>query len=409
MTTLKYFFLIALLSVTSYSHASEFINTGEPVPEIPTDLEWFAGAKKSLADFKGKKAVLFYFMRPGCGSCDKFAPHLYRLVMKNKDNLEVIGISDYPSEKIKLYLEKRLGDYPIIRDQKREYINRFIGKIDKYPYIALIGRDGNLKWYGRGKFHQHVTQEIKRVLEEKPATPTLNAATKHALVIGVNKGCDMEEPLSSPNNDAIALESTLNKIGYKEVITLTDKTDSTTTNHESIIKSINSLIKNTEDKGAVLLYFSGDAIPEKTASGNIDLQLLLSDKKIKLSELAKLFTDSKKQIKPVFIIDANHQDSKQKKWEDIAKKVGKEIPQATIILSAARWDRSLLTTDKTRTNFNVFLCENLAKADKKSSSPLIIWRNIRDKMSDLSRKSGILQSPFICNPLNISLANKKDD
>ena len=170
--SLRWLLAFALCCLTAA--AAELLQPGDAVPEFPADAEWHAGGAQKIGDFGGKKALVLYFAKPGCPSCDDFAPHLYRLLLKNADALRVVMVAPgmYPSVDVANYAANRkLGDYPVMRDAGMQWAPRFIGKVDKFPYVAIVAADGKLAWYGRAKFHEQITAEVDRALGQAPQAP----------------------------------------------------------------------------------------------------------------------------------------------------------------------------------------------------------------------------------------------
>ena len=394
--------VVSLLVLSSEISAGE-LQIGDTVPDLPQQNMWFGGEKVSLFANAGKKATLLYFMKPGCGSCDKFAPHLYRLQLQNKDELSVVGITEYSADKINEYLLKRIGDYPIVQDYDRSLIKQYIGNITKYPYVAVIDKDGRLAWYGRGKFHSQVTDEVDRVLGKTEDPVCINPdGKKYALVAGVDFSELVGNRLSSPENNARIVAEEFEAAGYAG----TELLVGVEANDESLLTGMKQLAAEVGENDSAVFYFSGDAKPVPQADGSIDLKLYLSGKSISLQELVSSFTESGDGKNLLVMIDGNTEKSSLKIWEDIAADVGKGIPGVTIILSAARWDRSMLVAEGNVTNFAAMLVEEMAGADP-DMTPYQLWRHLRDRMSAWSRPKGILQSPFIVNPLPFAIGGDK--
>src|ERR1051326_6393697 len=77
---------------------------GSPAPSF--DLPDLAGARKSLADFRGKKHLVIFF-NPRCGFCTRMAPDLAALPVDGKDGAPVplVITTGYADENRKLFAE----------------------------------------------------------------------------------------------------------------------------------------------------------------------------------------------------------------------------------------------------------------------------------------------------------------
>lgn len=392
------FVFLLLFSFTGLVSASE-LNLGDTASDFPENMKWFGGDKVSLKDNIGKKVTLLYFMKPGCGSCDKFAPHLYRLLLKHKDELSVVGVTEFSDDKINEYMMKRVGDYPIFQDKDRTFMSQYIGVINKYPYVAIIDKEGKLSWFGRGKFHSHVTDEVERALNKSTDTAPINPdGSKRALVVGVDYSDLSLNKLSAPESNAELIAKSFTDAGYLESMLL--RGNETTV--DKLTADIQKLAADSTAEDSAVFFFSGDAKPLKQSDGSIDLKLYLPDSSISLKNLVGSFTGSSECKNLLVIIDANNENSTLEIWEDIAADVGNAIPEATIIFSAARWDRSMLDKSGTKTIFSEMLAQSIEDSTP-SFTPYKLWKNIRDDMSAWSRPSGILQSPFIANPKDFSI------
>ena len=398
-------FLLLQFCILHIAFAEERLNIGEQALDFPLGKNWFAGGPLSIADNNDKKVTMIYFMKPGCGSCDKFAPHLYRLILKNKNNLEVVGVTEYPSDTIHEYLAKRFGDYPIMQDLERSFMDKYIGKINKYPYIAIINKKGELSWFGRGKFHAQVTQELNRVLgKEQVKKKNLSRPEElNSLVIGLDKSDLFSTALTTSENNAQLVTEALTHSGYDNVETLTGD-DVTFTEIE---KSVQNLAVETAVADTAVFYFSGEAKPKQTIDG-IDLELYLKDKQISLRKIVNDFKNKSECKNLLIVIDANNEKSNFKIWEDIAGDMESTYSGVTVMLAAARWDRSLIGKDGKTTVFTEEF-SRLLQAGKENDTlltPFALWKDLRDSMSAISRETGILQSPFIINEKDFIITGK---
>ncbi len=392
-------FVLVVVFVTATSSSASDLNIGDKAVDFPEGKEWFGGERVSIEDNIGKKVTLIYFMKPGCGSCDKFAPHLYRLMLKNKDTLSVVGVTEFPTDKIEEYLQNKMGDYPIMQDLDRSFMNKYIGVINKYPYVAIIGKDGKLAWYGRGKFHSHVTEELDRALgETEVAAPVVSKGDKYAIAVGVDHTELLANSLVSPENNVELVADSFKDAGYKGVGILLGSEAT----KESFKKSIADIATQAGKDDTVVIYFSGEANPTTPGDGSVQLNIYLADSALPVGELVKDFKEQSECENLFVVIDANTENSSLKIWEDIAADVGKGVDGATVMLSAARWDRSMLNDSKDHTIFSEMFADNITESDG-ALTPSILWRDIRESMSEWSRPKGILQSPFIVNSKEFSI------
>ncbi len=392
--------LLLLVMPVIAVHAGE-LSVGEKAVDFPESGNWFGGAATSVADNLGKKVTLLYFMKPGCGSCDKFAPHLYRLLLQNKDDLSVIGVTEYTSDKIEEYLQKRVGDYPIFQDMIRSFMNQYIGTINKYPYVAVIDKEGVLTWFGRGKFHSQVTEEVERALGKIEPQKCLNpAGKKNALVVGVDYSTMVLQKLPAAQKSAQVVSEAFKEAKYSSVTELLGSDAS----KEAVLDGMEKLAGLSGLEDTAVVYLSGDAKPQKLSDGSIDLELYLPASGLSLKELVAAFTAKSECKNLMLVIDANNEKSSLKIWEDIAADVGSAVPEATVILSAARWDRSMNAAGGDVTNFAEYFALEI-KDSTPEFTPYELWRDIRDRMSVWSRPHGILQSPFIANAKPFSIGN----
>lgn len=408
-----------LLLLCGWLHAEELLQVGDKVPEFPATAEWHFGGEQKLHDFAGKKALALYFASPGCPSCDEFAPHIYRLLLKNADALRVIMVSPtmYSSADVASYVARRqLGDYPVMRDADNSFAPRFIGKIDKFPYLAIVSADGKLAWFGRAKFHAQITEEINRalgknapeagpgLLENSPAFLLAGAAVSHAL----------NAPLKSPAKDCAALADVLQKREIAVALCPEENGKITVAGLREAWKGFVSVPekpvaekdasgetgeKNARAPRKLVFFYSGDAAAEVLDAEKSDILLRLADGNLALSALVK---EMPADAELTVIIDSMHadrfagmsaKDADDFLFPDIIKPVGQALPGVGVMLAAARWDMSLLADENAGgTLFAKTLAEELAKEKVPGAAEL--WRVIRDRMADCGRISGVQQSPF---------------
>jgi thiol-disulfide isomerase/thioredoxin len=298
--------------------AEGLINFGDQAPAFPTRARWYGGEKQSLEKLRGR-AVLLYFLIPECGSCDAFAPHLKRLeIMKRKD-LAIVGISWASRREIHTYVKKRLGKYPILQDPRRAYSNRYIGRVVKFPYLAVLDRQGKLSWFGRGKFHAQVTREVDRAIGGAPAMPKDKPEKSYALLFGAGK-TEHGIALRCPANDIALLDKTL-KPRFTEVKTLLpcdEKGKSPTL--AQVKEALKEMAEKAGEKDLLFCYYSGDGTPVTVDVQKKDLKLQLSDGQITMSEIHAILKESKAGYR-FFSLDIGQDGDGRSALEDIADEV----------------------------------------------------------------------------------------
>lgn len=394
-------FLLLLCVMVGYASFSSraadvrMLNIGDSVPEFPEDGQWFAGEARTLAELKGNKAVMLYFLKPGCGSCDQFAPHLYRLALRYRDDLDVIALTAYPEGEVREYAASRLGTYPVLRLQNYAYIQRYIGNISQFPYLALIDKEGVLRWYGRGKFHAQVTEEVERVLGKKEvAEASQGTGRRLALVVGVADGLGK---LAAPEGAAASVAQALKEAGYDEVLSagFAGANESAPATADNVQKLLESLLDKADKEDVVLFYFSGDAKQVGAEKNFSDIELLLPGGVLTLRRLHESLLAKLQERRVLWVVDANQSDSLLDVWEDIAEEAGRNLSGVTLLLAAARWDRSnLLEGDPAGTVFTRLFIDSL-KDGSAHRTVYDSWRFIREGMNKWSRPHGTLQTPFI--------------
>ncbi|GHS96744.1 hypothetical protein FACS1894139_12490 [Planctomycetales bacterium] len=400
---MKNLLLAAFLWSMSLVAAADYLQVGDAVPEFPANAEWFVGGAQKINDFGDKKLLVLYFGKAGCPSCDEFAPHLYRLLRKYPQELRVILVNPKiaPSAEVADYAkERKLGDYPIMRDPDDGFVSRFIGKIHQFPYTALVGADGKLLWFGRSKFHEQVTAEVERALGKLSAetvAPVTNAA---AVVVGVDAPPTLPTALRSPSRDSAAIAAALEKRGYA-VTRLAGKVL-----HAQIGEALTKSRAAVGDAGQVLFFFSGDALEIRDGK---DVAIALSDGDLTFGEIAALARPE------IFIVDAPQVDalsgindgvpSAERIFNEMTKNLAAAFPQSAILMSAARFDRSQLNAARDGTLFAQALT---AALDGGAATLNEILRAVNLQLSDYSRRSGVLQSAALWGK-NQALKTKNEE
>lgn len=370
--------------------AEGLVKVGSQAPAFPARSRWYGGDAVTLESLRGK-VVLLYFLIPECGSCDAFAPHLKRLAIMKRKDLAIVGISWASRRELGKYLRKRLGKYPILQDPRRAYSNRYIGQVVKFPYLALLDKEGKLAWFGRGKFHAQVTREIDRLLGKGVPTPERVPAKIHALVFGNDKS-RMNVTLSCPKGDIAAVAEALRKRQGEVTVLSPGGAEDQLPTVARVKETVARMAEAAGETDALLLYYSGDGEPLNPGVQKADLRLQLADGTLTLTELREMLGQSKATSRLVFV-DVGHDDNYSVALQDIAAELETQLPDLPVLLSAARYDKStiLYKADGRRTLFRDLLVKQLNTA----WSPYELFRTLRDGMSEYSRNNKRLQTPFL--------------
>jgi peroxiredoxin len=102
------------------------------------------GKKISLAEYKGKSAVLLNFFASWCGPCRSEYPHLKELDEQyGKRGFQVISVSvDQDREAAGLLAKQAGAKFPVVHDAKGELANRF--GVSAIPHNVIIDAQGNV-------------------------------------------------------------------------------------------------------------------------------------------------------------------------------------------------------------------------------------------------------------------------
>lgn len=368
---------------------------GELLPAFPTEGKWFGGTPLTVEALKGK-VTLLYFLSPGCPSCDAFSPHLLRLMLRHNDALQVVGITFATEQHAKDYARDAIAKHPVFHDADRSYTNRLIGKVNLFPYVAILDRDARLQWFGRAKFHAHVTREVLRVLDPEAAADADAALPippkQYALVIArstAHRGTD----LPAPTRDAADL-ATLLTPHFEEVVLLSDATGQPASRHptpSNIRAALDRLAEQAGEEGAVLIYYAGDAnLVLLQGRERVDLMLAVDGSAMMINHFSAIL--NRHHVgKRLMILDVNQAG---RVFDDIEDALNAGVPDLPLLFSAARHDHShlVLCPDQRETAlFSFLLRRELAR---EPVSPEALFCRIRDAMSAWTRHDGRLQSPM---------------
>lgn len=106
-------------------------------------LNTLSGAPLSLADYKGKKAVVLDFWATWCPNCQRDIPHLESFYEKYQDQVEVVGVDLQEDPAIvKAFVAKYGMTYPVVLDPQGVATQAYAARYTNYH--ILINKDGNI-------------------------------------------------------------------------------------------------------------------------------------------------------------------------------------------------------------------------------------------------------------------------
>lgn len=152
------------------------IEIGQIAPDVK--LENQDGEQRSLADFRGKNIVLYFYpkdMTPGCTTeaCDFRDQHKHFLA---KDTV-IIGVSPDPIEKHQKFIDKHGLPFELLADTNHELAEAFgVWKLKKMfgkefygneRSTFIIDKDGYIqKEYRKVKVKGHVEEALEYISNE---------------------------------------------------------------------------------------------------------------------------------------------------------------------------------------------------------------------------------------------------
>lgn len=143
-------------------------NEGEPnlavalgarPPDLP--LANLDGQSLKLSSLRGKP-VLIDFWATWCGPCKEVLPHteaIYKDLARK--GLQVLAVSDEPSDKIASYIKSAGYTFPLFRDPDADFEKAI--KISGLPTLVILDKNGNLASYFIGV---HPEAEIRDALAD---------------------------------------------------------------------------------------------------------------------------------------------------------------------------------------------------------------------------------------------------
>ena len=104
----------------------------------------------SLSQFKGKKAIVLYFMSENCGTTRLYDKRVGDLVKEyTEKDLQVMGVrcsaADTP-EGLKKWVEAKNFNIPLLNDEKGALTSYF--KVTRTPTFVLIDKKGVVRYWG---------------------------------------------------------------------------------------------------------------------------------------------------------------------------------------------------------------------------------------------------------------------
>ncbi len=153
------------------------LKVGDKAPEFTTLNE--DGQEISLADFRGKKLVLFFYPKDDSPGCTKEACNLrdnFRSLQKM--GFEILGVSPDKSAKHKKFIDKYEFQYSLAADTEKEIINsyglwgpkKFMGRevVGVHRTTFLINEEGVIS---------HIIFKVKTKDHAQQITALLDEAT----------------------------------------------------------------------------------------------------------------------------------------------------------------------------------------------------------------------------------------
>jgi peroxiredoxin Q/BCP len=155
--------------------SSGTLKAGLPAPDFSAETS--SGKKVSLADFRGKFLVLYFYPRDATPGCTREACAFRDLFAElRKNNIEVLGISADSAASHRKFREKQSLPFELLADEKKEVIGAygawgpksFLGR--KYLGILrityLIGPDGRIvRVWPKVKPDEHAREILAAVKE----------------------------------------------------------------------------------------------------------------------------------------------------------------------------------------------------------------------------------------------------
>ena len=152
--------------------ANSRLEEGTPAPEFT--LPNADGQQVSLADYRGKKVIVYFYPKadtPGCTkeACD-FRDSLTQL---NGQNIEVLGISPDKPEALKKFTDKHELTFPLLSDVDKSVMQAYgvFGEKKNYGKVVqgvirstfLVDEEGTI---ALAKYNVKATGHVARIIKE---------------------------------------------------------------------------------------------------------------------------------------------------------------------------------------------------------------------------------------------------
>ena len=166
----RYVCVVVLFSWTIAPVYSQQVMVGTKAPQFT--LAGINQPQVRLSDYEGK-VILLDFWATWCTPCQTEVPHFVAFQSTyGKQGFQVIGVSmDDTPEPVRKFYAKFKMNYPVAMGTARAA--QAYGGVLGLPLAYLIAKDGRIvKRYDSSADLDSMELEIKRLLEEKSATPT---------------------------------------------------------------------------------------------------------------------------------------------------------------------------------------------------------------------------------------------
>jgi peroxiredoxin Q/BCP len=137
---------------------SKELNVGDAAPAFHATAvggKYGAGQPVSLADFKGKTVVLYFYPKDDTPGCTTQACALRDEWTRFAGKAEIFGVSIDPVKSHMKFIEKHSLPFPLLADEQREIVNAYGVWVEKSMYgkkymgtersTFVIGPDGKLQ------------------------------------------------------------------------------------------------------------------------------------------------------------------------------------------------------------------------------------------------------------------------
>jgi peroxiredoxin Q/BCP len=142
----KYVFLFAVLAVATFAFASRSVVAVAEIPAVGTEAPTFKlttneGKQASLADFKGKWVVLYFYPKDFTGGCTLEAHNFQRDLAKyDAANAVILGASVDTAESHKSFCAKEGLNFKLLSDPDAKVSEQY-GSVMDYNGTKLSARN----------------------------------------------------------------------------------------------------------------------------------------------------------------------------------------------------------------------------------------------------------------------------